>query len=202
MLRSESAKTLGDWIFEDILCRWGALSEIVSDNGVPYIKALDYLAKRYHIHHIRISGYNSCANGTVERSHFDVRQALFKAADGDQAHWHQAVYSVFWANRITTRNAWVARRISPRLGLNLFSLLISSKQLIYSRHQRRFYPPPTLSPAAQLPFKSVKSTSPHSIQPSLMHADTPQNNSSAITTQQYVTSISSAAPSFSSAIQP
>jgi hypothetical protein len=103
MLRSESAKTLGDWIFEDILCRWGALSEIVSDNGAPYIKALDYLAKRYHIHHIHISGYNSRANGTVEHSHFDVHQALFKAAEGDQAHWHQATYSVFWADRITTR---------------------------------------------------------------------------------------------------
>jgi hypothetical protein len=103
MLRAESAKTLGDWIFEDILCRWGALSEIVSDNGAPYIKALDYLAKRYHIHHIRISGYNSRANGTVKRSHFDVRQALFKAADGDQTRWHQAAYSVFWADRISTR---------------------------------------------------------------------------------------------------
>jgi hypothetical protein len=72
-------------------------------------------------------------------------------------------------------NAWVARLISPRPGLSLFSLLISSKPVIYSRHQHRFYPPPTLSPTVQLPFKSIKNTSPHSIQPSLMRADTPQN---------------------------
>jgi len=65
-------KSLGDWIFEDILCCWGTLTEIVSDNGAPYVKALDYLAKRYHIHHIRISGYNSRANGIVEHPHFDV----------------------------------------------------------------------------------------------------------------------------------
>ena len=102
-LRSETAMTLGDWIFEDILCRWGTISEIVSDNGPPFVKALQYLAKKYNIRHIRISGYNSRANGLVERSHFDVRQALFKAVDGVQSQWSKAVYSVFWADRITVR---------------------------------------------------------------------------------------------------
>ena len=65
-------RTLGKWIFEDILCRWGALSEIVTDNGKAFIKAADYLAKKYHIRHIQISGYNSRANGLVERTHYDV----------------------------------------------------------------------------------------------------------------------------------
>ena len=46
--------------------------EIVSDNGKPFIAALSYLEKKYHVKHIRISGYNSCANGIVERLHFDV----------------------------------------------------------------------------------------------------------------------------------
>ncbi|KAI0054530.1 hypothetical protein BV25DRAFT_1816940, partial [Artomyces pyxidatus] len=43
MLRSESAKSVGDWIFEDILCRWGGLREIVSDNGGAFVAALEYL---------------------------------------------------------------------------------------------------------------------------------------------------------------
>jgi hypothetical protein len=103
MLRSETAATLGEWLFEEVLCRWGALSEIVSDNGPPFVKACEYLAKKYHIRHIRISGYNSRANGLVERSHFDVRQALFKSVDGDQAKWSKGTYSVFWADRITIR---------------------------------------------------------------------------------------------------
>jgi hypothetical protein len=103
MLRSETAKTLGDWIFEDLLCRWGSLAEIVTDNGKPFLKALTYLAKRYHVRHIRISGYNSQANGLVERSHFDIRQSLYKSCDGDQKRWSQAAYSVFWAERITVR---------------------------------------------------------------------------------------------------
>jgi hypothetical protein len=103
MLRNESAKSLARFILNNIIYRWGTLLEIVTDNGAPFIKALDYLAKKYHIRHIRISGYNSRANGLVERSHFDVRQALFKACDGDQSKWSSSAYSVFWAERVTVR---------------------------------------------------------------------------------------------------
>ena len=49
MLRTETAVTLGDWLFEDVICRWGTLSEIVTDNGPPFIKAMGHLSKKYHI---------------------------------------------------------------------------------------------------------------------------------------------------------
>jgi hypothetical protein len=52
MLRNETAKTIGDWIFKDIICQWGSLNEIVTDNGPAFITALEYLAKHYHIRHI------------------------------------------------------------------------------------------------------------------------------------------------------
>ena len=103
MLRQENAKSLAQFILHDIIYRWGTLQEIVTDNGAPFVKAMDYLAKTYHIKHIRISGYNSRANGIVERAHFDVRQALFKACDGDQSKWSSSAYSVFWAERVTVR---------------------------------------------------------------------------------------------------
>jgi Integrase zinc binding domain/RNase H-like domain found in reverse transcriptase len=103
MLRSETAKTLAHFILHNIIYRWGTLLEVVTDNGAPFVKAMEYLAKHYHITHIRISGYNSRANGIVERSHFDVRQALFKACDGDQSKWSTSAYSVFWAERVTVR---------------------------------------------------------------------------------------------------
>ena len=65
-LVKENTTALGDWMFQDLICRWGALYEIVTDNGKPFIKVLSYLSKRYHINHICISGYNSRANGIVE----------------------------------------------------------------------------------------------------------------------------------------
>jgi hypothetical protein len=94
MLRAETARTLGDWIYEDILCQWGSLREIVTDNGPAFLKAMEYLSKRYHLNHICISGYNSRANGTVERSHFDVRQSLFKVVDGDQKRWSGSILGI------------------------------------------------------------------------------------------------------------
>ena len=39
----------------------------------------------------------------MERSHFDVRQALVKACDGDINKWNKGVYSVFGAERMMTR---------------------------------------------------------------------------------------------------
>ncbi|EPQ56361.1 hypothetical protein GLOTRDRAFT_40540, partial [Gloeophyllum trabeum ATCC 11539] len=70
---------------------------------LPFLNALECLEKRYHIHHIHISDYNSQANGVVERPHFDFRQALYKAADGDAARWSQVFHSVIWSERITIR---------------------------------------------------------------------------------------------------
>jgi hypothetical protein len=100
-LHLESATTLGDWIFEDIICCWGSLSEIITDNGPAFVAAMEYLTKQYHIQHIQISGYNSHANGLVECAHFDIQQSLFKAVDGDQAKWSISAHSVFWAEHIT-----------------------------------------------------------------------------------------------------
>ena len=103
MLRKETAKSLATFILHNIIYRWGTLLEIVTDNGAPFVKALGYLAKHYHITHVRISGYNSRANGLVERSHFDVRQALFKACDGEESKWSSSAYSVFWSERVTIK---------------------------------------------------------------------------------------------------
>ncbi len=86
-LHKETAQTLGEWIFEDILCRWGSLVKIVTNNGFAFVAAINYLSKKYHINHICISGYNSRANGIAERPHFDVCQGLFKVSDDDQKKW-------------------------------------------------------------------------------------------------------------------
>ena len=67
--------------------------------------ALDWLKERYHINHVRISAYNSQANGIVERRHYDVQEALMKAAEGNASKWHEHAYSVFWAERITIQRS-------------------------------------------------------------------------------------------------
>jgi hypothetical protein len=58
-LWKETTQGLGDWIFQDVLCCWGTLTEIVLDNGKHFVVALGYLESKYHVKHIQISSYNS-----------------------------------------------------------------------------------------------------------------------------------------------
>ena len=48
-LHVETMKTIGDWIFKDILCRWGTLCEIITDYEPVFVKVLTYLEKHYHV---------------------------------------------------------------------------------------------------------------------------------------------------------
>jgi transposase InsO family protein len=81
MLRHETHTALASFIFEEVLCRWGTIEEIITDNGTAFLAAIEYLKTRQSIPHIPISPYNSRANGIVERRHRDVREALIKATD-------------------------------------------------------------------------------------------------------------------------
>ena len=124
-LKTETGKTIGDFLFQEVLCRWGALAEIVTDNGGPFVSALEHLAEKYHITHIRISAYNSQANGPVERRHRDVREALMKTAEGDENRWPMVAHAVFWAERITVLKStgrspyYMAHGVEPLLPFDI-----------------------------------------------------------------------------------
>jgi hypothetical protein len=105
MLRKENTKLLGAFIFKDLLCRWGPITKIVTDNRPAFRAAVDDLAERYGIHPIRISPYNSQANGIVERRHYDVREAIIKSCDGDESRWYKVAHAVLWAERVTVYQA-------------------------------------------------------------------------------------------------
>ena len=89
------------FLFEEVLCRWGAIKEIVTDNGTPNIAALDWLADRYSIRHIRISAYNSRANSIVEWQHRSIIESLVKACKANASKWPTRAPHVFWADRTT-----------------------------------------------------------------------------------------------------
>jgi len=102
-LRTETACTLAAFIFEDILCQWGAVEEIVTDNGAAFVAALDWLAKCYGIRHIHISTYNSHANGIIECQHHTICESIVKACKGSITKWPLVAPHAFWADRATTR---------------------------------------------------------------------------------------------------
>jgi hypothetical protein len=86
-LQVETGQTLATFIFKDILCRWGAVERIVTDNSTAFVAALNTLANQYGIRHIHILAYNSCANRIVERQHCTIHESLVKACKGNIAKW-------------------------------------------------------------------------------------------------------------------
>ena len=86
-LQKENVKTLGSFIFEDILCQWGGVAEIITDNGPTFIAAAGYLSEKYGIHNVKISPYNSQANGMVKWKHFNIRESLMKTCNNEYSRW-------------------------------------------------------------------------------------------------------------------
>ena len=82
-VHQENGRTIGVWIFEDVICRWGCMEEIITDNSAAYRAAVMWLEQKYGIKGIQIPSYNSKANGKIERPHWDVCQMLSKATGGD-----------------------------------------------------------------------------------------------------------------------
>lgn len=125
MLRHENARSIATFIFEDILCRWGGIEEIVTDNGPAFVQAAEYLSSRYKVNHIKISPYNSQANGPVERRHYDVCESLIKAAEGAENRWTQVAPAVFWAERVSIQKStgfspyYIAHGLEPLLPFDL-----------------------------------------------------------------------------------
>ena len=147
-LRHETGATIGDFIFEDILCRWGTIETIVTDNGPAILAGLEHLSERYGIRHIRISPYNSQAQGPIERRHFDIHEALVKTTSGEPAKWSYVFPAVLWAERVTIQKStgyspyWIAHGIEPLFPFDLAEAtymapvpidVITTEELLVSR---------------------------------------------------------------------
>lgn len=104
-LKVASATELAKFFWEQIYCRYGAIGEVVTDNGPECKGAFEKLLKRMKIPQIRISPYNSKANGVVERGHFTIREAIVKACKGKLQNWPDMVPIAFFADRIATSEA-------------------------------------------------------------------------------------------------
>ena len=104
-LKSASSRAVSQFLWEQIICRYGTIGSIVTDNGSETKGAFAILAERYGIPHIRISPYNSKANGVVERGHFTLREAIVKACQGNINKWPNVLHHAVFADRVTVRKA-------------------------------------------------------------------------------------------------
>ena len=139
--------------------------EVVTDNGPSFCKEFSDLLKCYGIHHIKISPYNSQANGVVERGHYNIQEALIKLCDRDLSQWPQMVPAATYADHITVREAtgfspyFMLHRIHPLMPGDLANAIfivtdfrpgMSHQELIEARTRQLLRMPEDLDKAQQL----------------------------------------------------
>ena len=100
-LRASNASSLASFFWEQIFCRYGAVRQVVTDNGPEVEGAFRELLKRYRIPQTRISPYNKQANGVVERGHFTIRESLMKICGDKPEAWAPHVPLAFFADKVS-----------------------------------------------------------------------------------------------------
>ena len=101
----DKAKVIARFFLKKIILCYGIVQEVVTDNGPSFSKEFSELLEKYGIHHIRISPYNSQANGVVECGHYNIREALVKLCKGDLSKWPLYVNAANYADRIAVCKA-------------------------------------------------------------------------------------------------
>ena len=46
-LKEENVKSIEQWLFKDIICKWGSLVKIIMDNRALFKKAVKWLEEKY-----------------------------------------------------------------------------------------------------------------------------------------------------------
>ena len=83
-----SAQTAAKGLFEDLICRYGAPTELWSDRGKPFIGEIaKFLADLYHIKRKFTSGYHPQTNGLTERFNRTINNELAKVLNPKKDDW-------------------------------------------------------------------------------------------------------------------
>lgn len=96
-----NSKTVAGFINE-LVNRYGAIKEIVTDNGSEYQGEAAEAIRKSEARHIKPSPYHPEAN-IVERGHQSIVNALIKLSLNSPSRWHEYLGQVYLADRISTR---------------------------------------------------------------------------------------------------
>lgn len=104
-LRKATARSLATFFYEQLYCRYGAVGQVTTDNGAEVKEAFGELMTRLSIPHVKISPYNSRANGVVERGRYILRESLVKACEGNLSRWPELLPVAVFSDKCTYRAA-------------------------------------------------------------------------------------------------
>ncbi|XP_019266928.1 PREDICTED: uncharacterized protein LOC109244321 [Nicotiana attenuata] len=111
-----------DFLWENIICRFGILKEIAYDNGPQFIGAkITKFLEDLKIKRIASSPYHPCANGQAESRNKVIIQNLKKRLEAPKGNWPEELLRFLWVCRTTAKSS---------TGETPFSLMYGAEALI------------------------------------------------------------------------
>ncbi|MGL4849428.1 MAG: reverse transcriptase domain-containing protein, partial [Clostridium sp.] len=103
-IKNKSAKSIALFIIEEIFCRHGPPSQLLSDQGLEFLnKTVQQVCKMLNTKKTSTSSYHPQCNGTVERTNQTLIAKLAKFTDGRWEEWDNFLYYALFAYRISVR---------------------------------------------------------------------------------------------------
>jgi hypothetical protein len=115
-IKTMKAETWVEFLYEEVVCRYGAVGQIVTDNGELNSELGLKFEEKYKIHLTFTTTYHPQSNSVVERGHAPLNVSLAKECFGSvvdgfegadlvelKSRWPDYFYGMVWADRVTTK---------------------------------------------------------------------------------------------------
>ncbi|XP_070013412.1 uncharacterized protein [Nicotiana sylvestris] len=95
-----------DFLWENIICRFGIPKEIACDNRPQFISAkVTKFLENLKIKRITSSPYHPSANGQEDSTNRVIIQNLKKRLEAEKGKWPEELLGVLWAHRIMAKSS-------------------------------------------------------------------------------------------------
>jgi hypothetical protein len=99
-IKTATAKEAAQFLYEEIICRHGTPSIILSDRGAHFVNdTIQLLKEEIGFQHKLASPYHPQTNGLTEKFNGTLCRSISKCLQTSQAHWDQLIPSVLFAYR-------------------------------------------------------------------------------------------------------